>query len=75
MSSSMTVFCFGFGVAIAAALTIAIGNAWVKEHRNGVWTMNMIATAAAIAIVFGVTVGWALVQYFTLIAASAAGRV
>jgi MFS family permease len=74
MSFSMTAFCYGFGMAIAIALTAAIGNAWVREHRNGVWTMNMIATAGAIAITFGLTVGWALVQYFILVAASATGR-
>jgi MFS family permease len=74
MSDSMTAFCYGFGVAISIALAIAVGNAWVREHRNGVWTMNMIATIGAIAITFGLVVGWSLVQYFTLVAASATGR-
>jgi hypothetical protein len=74
MSPTMTAFCYGFGLAIAAALTIAIGNAWAREHRNGVWTMNMLATAFAVAITFGLVVGWALQQYFILVAASATGR-
>ena len=38
----MTEFFYGFGLAIAAAMAIAIGNAWVRDHRNGVWTMPMV---------------------------------
>ena len=71
---TMTTFCYGFGLAISGALTIAIGNAWVREHRNGVWTIPMLASAGAVAIAFGLVVGWSLVQYFILVAASAAGR-
>jgi len=71
----MMLFCYGFGMAFSIALAVAIASAWVKEHRNGVWTPKMIANVAAAAVALGLTVGWSLVQYFTLIAASAAGRI
>ena len=36
----MTIFAYGFGMAISIALAVAIGNAWVREHRKGVWTLT-----------------------------------
>jgi len=73
--SAVTTFSYGFGLAISIALTLAISNAWVKEHRNGVWTLGMIAGASAIALALGATVGWALQQYLAFYAASATGRI
>jgi uncharacterized membrane protein len=70
----MTEFFYGFGLAIAIAMAIAIGNAWVRDHRNGVWTMPMVLGLLAVAIVIGITIGWSLVQYFAFYAASATGR-
>jgi MFS family permease len=71
----MTVFFYGFGLALALAITIAIGNAWVREHRNGVWTVSMLLGVVAIALVLGVTIGWAFVQYFAFYNASATSRI
>jgi hypothetical protein len=65
---------YGFGLAIAIAMALAIGNAWVRDHRNGVWTVPMALGLLAVAIVVGVTIGWSLVQYFAFYAASATGR-
>jgi hypothetical protein len=70
----MTAFFYGFGLAIAIAMALAIGNAWVRDHRNGVWTIPMVLGLLAVAIVVGTTIGWALVQYFAFYAASATGR-
>ncbi len=70
----MTIFAYGFGMAISIALATAIGNAWVREHRNGVWTLTMAGTVATVAVLFGVAVGWGLAQYFAFIAESATGR-
>lgn len=70
----VTTFFYGFGVAIAIAMALAIGNAWVRDHRNGVWTLSMVLGLLAVAIVVGVTIGWSLVQYFAFYAASATGR-
>jgi hypothetical protein len=55
-------------------MALAIGNAWVRDHRNGVWTLSMVLGLLAVAIVVGVTIGWSLVQYFAFYAASATGR-
>jgi len=71
----MNAFAYGFGMAIAIALTLAISNAWVNEHRNGVWTLGMIVGTGVVALVLGVTVGWALQQYLAFYAASATGRI
>jgi hypothetical protein len=70
----VTAFFYGFGLAIAIAMALAIGNAWVRDHRNGVWTVPMALGLLAVAIVVGVTIGWSLVQYFAFYAASATGR-
>ena len=70
----MTAFFYGFGLAIALAMGIAIGNAWVRDHRNGVWTIPMVLGVLAVAIVIGVTIGWSLVEYFAFYTASASGR-
>ncbi|HTU69660.1 MAG TPA: hypothetical protein VMF11_05005 [Candidatus Baltobacteraceae bacterium] len=70
----MTIFAYGFGIAISVAMALAIGNSWVRDHRNGVWTMSMAARLVAGAIAFGIAVGWCLQQYFAFLAASAAGR-
>ncbi len=71
----MTLFCYSFGIALAGALGIAIGNAWTANHRNGVWTMGMAASVALLALVMGALIGWALVQYLAFVAASATGRI
>jgi hypothetical protein len=71
----MIVFFYGFGIALGIAISLAIGNAWVREHRNGVWTIPMVIGVIAIALVLGVAVGWALVQYFAFYNASAGSRV
>ncbi len=70
----MTIFCYGFGIALAGALGVAIGNAWMHDHRNGVWTLRAIATVTAAALALGTLIGWALLQYLAFVAASAAGR-
>jgi hypothetical protein len=70
----MTTFCYGFGIAISLAMALAIGNAWVNDHRKGVWTFPMIATLVAFALLAGICVGWALQQYFAFVAASQTGR-
>jgi hypothetical protein len=71
----MTIFSYAFGIAISFAIAIAIGNAWTREHRRGVWTMGMIATLVITAAIFGVAVGWGLNTYLNFIAASATGRI
>jgi hypothetical protein len=70
----MTAFFYGFGIAIALAMALAIGNAWVRSHRNGVWTVPMVLALVAIAVIIGVAIGWAFVQYFAFYNASATGR-
>jgi uncharacterized membrane protein len=70
----MSTFFYGFGLAIALAMALAIGNAWVRDHRQGVWTMPMALGLIAAAVVIGITIGWSLVQYFAFYAASATGR-
>jgi hypothetical protein len=70
----MTVFFYAFGLALALAISLAIGNAWVREHRNGVWTISMVAGVIAIALVLGVAIGWALVQYFAFYNTAATTR-
>lgn len=70
----VTAFFYGFGLAIALAIALAIGNAWVRDHRQGVWTIPMVIGLLAAAIVVGITIGWSLVQYFAFYAASATGR-
>ncbi|MGA7571789.1 MAG: hypothetical protein WBG27_15115 [Candidatus Aquilonibacter sp.] len=70
----MTIFAYGFGMAISIALAVAIGNAWVREHRKGVWTLTMAGTVTALALFLGVAIGWGLAQYFAFVAESATGR-
>lgn len=70
----MTVFFYGFGVALALAITLAIGGAWVREHRNGVWTLPMIAGVVVTALVLGIAIGWAFVEYYAFYTSSATGR-
>jgi hypothetical protein len=70
----MTVFFYAFGLALALAISLAIGNAWVREHRNGVWTIPMVVGVVAIALILGVAIGWAFVQYFAFYSASATSR-
>jgi Na+-driven multidrug efflux pump len=70
----MTIFSYAFGIAMSVALAVAIGNAWTRDHRHGVWTMRMAAILIAVALAAGVVLGWALDQYFKFIAASASGR-
>jgi hypothetical protein len=70
----VTIFAYGFGLALAIAMALAIGNAWVRDHRNGVWTMPMVLGLVAVAAIAGITIGWSLVQYFAFYAASASGR-
>jgi hypothetical protein len=70
----MTIFFYAFGLALALGIVLAIGNAWVREHRNGVWTIPMVVGVIAIALVLGVTIGWAFVQYFAFYNASATNR-
>jgi len=66
----MNVFFYSFGLAIALAMAIAIGSAWVRDHRNGVWTMRMAVGLVAIALLVGVAIGWAFVQYYAFYTAS-----
>jgi hypothetical protein len=47
----------------------------VREHRNGVWTIPMVFGVIAIALVLGVAIGWAFVQYFAFYSASATTRI
>jgi Na+-driven multidrug efflux pump len=61
----MTLFYYGFGMALSIAMSIAIGNAWVRENRHGKWDRQTITTVAIGAVVFGVIVGWALQTYLT----------
>lgn len=70
----MTIFSYAFGMAISFAIAIAIGNAWTRDHRRGVWTMRMLATLVVTAAVFGAIVGWSLDAYLTFLAASATDR-
>lgn len=73
--SPVTIFSYAFGVAISIAMALAIGNAWVREHRNGVWTLPMAAAVAIVGIAIGVAVGWSLQQYLAFVQASATGRI
>jgi Na+-translocating ferredoxin:NAD+ oxidoreductase RnfE subunit len=70
----MTTFSYGFGIAISVAMALAIGNAWVSDHRKGVWTPSMIAIVITIAVAFGVCLGWSLNAYLAFVAASQTGR-
>ncbi len=70
----MTVFFYCFGLALAFAISIAVGGAWVREHRNGVWTLPMIVGVVVVALVLGVAIGWAFVQYYAFYLASATNR-
>jgi hypothetical protein len=70
----MNAFFYSFSLALALAITIAIGNAWVREHRNGVWTLPMVISIVAIAVVLGAAIGWAFVQYYAFYVASATNR-
>ncbi|HEX8807190.1 MAG TPA: hypothetical protein VF741_09575 [Candidatus Aquilonibacter sp.] len=70
----MNAFFYSFGLALALAITLAIGGAWVREHRNGVWTLPMIVGVVTVAIVLGAAIGWAFVQYFAFYTASATSR-
>lgn len=70
----MNAFFYGFGVALAIAIALAIGSAWVREHRNGVWTVPMVVGLVAVAVIAGVAIGWAFVQYFAFYNASATTR-
>jgi Na+-driven multidrug efflux pump len=70
----MTTFGYIFGMAISIAMAVAIGNAWARDHRNGVWTLRMAVTVAIVAIAFGLVVGWCFQQYLAFIASSATGR-
>jgi Na+-driven multidrug efflux pump len=58
-------FYYGFGLAFGIALSIAVGSAYVREHRWGVWDRGAIATVAIAAVVIGLTVGWALQEWLT----------
>jgi hypothetical protein len=69
----VTLFCYTFGIALTGALAFAIGNAWMHDRRNGVWTIPMAAAVASAALVLGALVGWALVTYVAFVAASASG--
>jgi len=71
----MTIFSYAFGLGISFAIAIAIGNAWARDHRKGVWTMSMLATLILAATLLGITVGWSLNAYLAFVAASATGRV
>jgi membrane protein YdbS with pleckstrin-like domain len=71
----MNAFFYGFGLALALAISIAVGNAWVREHRNGVWTVPMIVGVVAVALIVGIAIGWAFVQYFAFYNASANSRI
>jgi hypothetical protein len=71
----MTTFSYAFGVAISIAMALAIGNAWVREHRNGVWTLPMAAGVVIAGVAVGIAVGWSLQQYLAFVAASATGRI
>lgn len=70
----MTVFFYCFGIALALGIALAIGTAWVREHRNGVWTIPMVVCVVAIAVVLGAVIGWAFVEYFAFYNASATSR-
>jgi F0F1-type ATP synthase assembly protein I len=70
----VTAFSYAFGMAMSLALAIAIGNAWAREHRQGVWTMRMAVMLVVAGLAVGIVLGWALDQYFKFIAASASGR-
>ena len=70
----MTIFSYGFGVAMSFAIVIAIGNAWAREHRRGVWTIGMVATLIVAGAALGALVGWSLNTYLNFVAASATGR-
>ena len=70
----MIAFCYGFGVAMCLAMALAIGNAWVNDHRRGVWTLSMAALLIVIALAAGLCVGWSLQQYLAFVAASRTGR-
>jgi hypothetical protein len=70
----MNIFFYSFGLALAFAISIAIGSAWVREHRNGVWTVPMVLGVVGVAVVLGVAIGWAFVQYFAFYNASATSR-
>jgi Na+-driven multidrug efflux pump len=66
----MIFFYYGFGLALGIALSIAVGGAYVREHRWGVWDRTAITTVAIAAVVIGVVVGWALQEWLTWVFAA-----
>jgi MFS family permease len=71
----MTLFSYGFGMAMSFAITIAIGNAWARDHRRGVWTISMVAILIVTGVILGVLFGWSLNTYLNFVSASATGRI
>ena len=61
----MTLFYYGFSMALSVALGIAIGNAWVRDHDYGVWTRKTIAVLTIVVVAFGLILGWAMATWLT----------
>lgn len=75
IAGTMTLFYYGFSLALSLALGIAIGGAWVRDNQFGVWTRRVIAILAVTIVGFGLILGWAVATWMTFVLNSASGRV
>jgi hypothetical protein len=57
---------FIFGLALSAALTIAVGRSFVVEHGP-----KVVAALCVFAVLFGLLLGWAITGYLAYVRASA----
>ena len=56
----MTLFFYGFSVALGLALGFTTANAWVREHRNGRWSRRAIAIVVLVSAGFALLLGWGI---------------
>ena len=61
----MTLFYYGFSMALAIALGIAIGNAWVRDHDFGVWTRKVVIVLTIATLAFGLILGWGMATWLS----------
>jgi hypothetical protein len=63
----MLLFYYGFGMALSFAFGVAIGNAWIREHRFGIWSRKAVWSVAGACVVLGLAFGWALQSYLNFV--------
>ena len=61
----MNLFYYGFSMALAIALGIAIGNAWVRDHDYGVWTRKVVIDLTITTLAFGLVLGWGMATWLS----------